>query len=506
MLYYQGVAEAGQKILANRQLLREQLTPSKRGLIIAMVGLPARGKSFISRKVERFLQWGGNRTQTFNVGKYRRDAVDPGKSGRSDFFDNNNPVVVAAREKMAMAALADALQFLDEGGKFAIFDATNSTVARRRQIADKVNDHGQYSLIWVEALCDDEEVVKFNMLTKVRYSPDFKDMSAEQAMKDLTARIRNYGEIYESVQDSEGAFIKLFNLSSKVMANHCYGRIAKSILPFLMAIHIGSRPIWLARAGPSDKGDGGQSGSDRNSSLSQEGHHFAELLAEFVQKRAARYWKESEKPQEATQVFTSTMPRAVASVCCMGQPPDKRSALNPIDKGVLGEGWWDVECPEDVPPWREVEKRHPEFMQQWKQDPLCCHFPGGESYLDVVMRLESVLIDVEMCTSPVLIVSHITTLQVLLAYFKGVPVAEAWKLSLPKRVVVEVSPTAGGSYACEESSAWLRRVKSKLQDTQPWLFPQRRSPKRMRSGRDWQWSSRCSTELQGLRHLHFPRA
>ncbi|CAJ1425032.1 unnamed protein product [Effrenium voratum] len=168
MLYYQGVAEAGQKILADRQLLREQLTPSKRGLIIAMVGLPARGKSFISRKVERFLQWGGNRTQTFNVGKYRRDAVDPGKSGRSDFFDNNNPVVVAAREKMAMAALADALQFLDEGGKFAIFDATNSTVARRRQIADKVNDHGQYSLIWVEALCDDEEVVKFNMLTKAR--------------------------------------------------------------------------------------------------------------------------------------------------------------------------------------------------------------------------------------------------------------------------------------------------------------------------------------------------
>ncbi|CAJ1375455.1 unnamed protein product [Effrenium voratum] len=247
-------------------------------------------------------------------------------------------------------------------------------------------------------------------------------------------------------------------------------------------------------------------GELQSSEVMAESVQTAEALRDFRRKRAElaafetpalRLKEEEEKrdANEATQVFTSTMPRAVASVCCMGQPPDKRSALNPIDKGVLGEGWWDVECPEDVPPWREVEKRHPEFMQQWKQDPLCCHFPGGESYLDVVMRLESVLIDVEMCTSPVLIVSHITTLQVLLAYFKGVPVAEAWKLSLPKRVVVEVSPTAGGSYACEESSAWLRRVKSKLQDTQPWLFPQRRSPKRMRSGRDWQWSSRCSTEL-----------
>ncbi|CAJ1425031.1 unnamed protein product [Effrenium voratum] len=99
------------------------------------------------------------------------------------------------------------------------------------------------------------------------------------------------------LKPKDGLRLRVVRLS-EVMANHCYGRIAKSILPFLMAIHIGSRPIWLARAGPSDKGDGGQSGSDRNSSLSQEGHHFAELLAEFVQKRAARYWKESEKPQE----------------------------------------------------------------------------------------------------------------------------------------------------------------------------------------------------------------
>ncbi|CAK9005050.1 unnamed protein product [Durusdinium trenchii] len=453
--YYNGSAEVGSKILSDRQLLREQLTPNARGLIVAMVGLPARGKSFISRKVERFLKWGGNRTQTFNVGKYRRDAVDPERSGKSDFFDNSNSDSVAQRMQMAMAALADAIKFLDEGGKFAIFDATNSTVARRQMITEKVTAGGQYSILWVEAVCDEREVVLFNMLTKVRYSPDFQHMTEEQAMQDLKQRIANYEKIYETVQDSEGAFIKLFNLSSKVMANHCYGRVAKSILPFLMAIHIGSRPIWLTRAGAGSPESKGQHGSDRASSLSQEGQDFAKRLAKFVKTRAQRYWERSGKPQEETQVFTSTMPRAVSSARCTAALIDQRSALNPIDKGVLGAGWWDVECAEDVPPWKEMDKRHPEFMKQFQQDPLYCQFPGGERYMDVVMRLESVLIDVEMCTSPVLIVSHITTLQVLLAYFKGIPVEEAWKLSLPKNMVVEVSPTEGGGFLSEEHDLCL---------------------------------------------------
>ena len=37
-----------------------------------MVGLPARGKSFISKKIERFLSWRGDEVQIFNVGERRR--------------------------------------------------------------------------------------------------------------------------------------------------------------------------------------------------------------------------------------------------------------------------------------------------------------------------------------------------------------------------------------------------------------------------------------------------
>jgi adenylylsulfate kinase-like enzyme len=37
-------------------------------IIIAMVELPARGKSYIARKVERYLNWTGLKATVFNIG------------------------------------------------------------------------------------------------------------------------------------------------------------------------------------------------------------------------------------------------------------------------------------------------------------------------------------------------------------------------------------------------------------------------------------------------------
>mmetsp|Transcript_42456 Transcript_42456/g.76285 ORF Transcript_42456/g.76285 Transcript_42456/m.76285 type:complete len:518 (+) Transcript_42456:48-1601(+) len=453
--YYSGAGSRSlHRSLSDRQIMREQLTPDALGLVVCLVGLPARGKSFISRKVERFLRWTGSNTRMFNVGKYRRDAVDATRSGRSEFFDSHNSAAMAARDRVALQALADALDFLDTGGKFAILDATNSTQSRRKLITDTVGAHSRpYSVIFVEAVCDDAEVLEVNMRTKVQFSPDFAHLTEEQALADLKMRIAKYEDVYETVQDSEGPFIKLYNLSSKVMANHCYGRVAKSILPYLMAIHVGSRPIWLVRAGSGQADEGTLNGNrapDRTSRLSQEGREFALSLAAWTFRRADGYWEDCGKKKEPTMVLTSTMPRAVATVSYSTLRNEQRAALNPIDKGVLGTGWWDVECPSDTPPWGEVERRHPEFMAQWRENPLRCHFPGGESYMDVIMRLESVLVDVEMCTRPVLIVSHVTTLQLLKAYFMGMPVEEAWQMQVKKNTVFEVIPTPGGGFQCEE--------------------------------------------------------
>lgn len=449
--YYRGApAAASPARTIERQQVREALTKDSNGVVLVMVGLPARGKSFISRKIENFVRWRGMETRVFNVGRYRRGLAAPEESGRSDFFDESNQIAKAARETAAQEALTDALTYLDAGGKIAIFDATNSSATRRTTIRDRVHQHNAaYSVLFVEVICNDKCVVEANMLNKVLHSPDFEGMGTEEALADLRARIAKYESVYETVHDDEGAYIKLFDLSSKVMAHHCYGRISKSVIPFLMGIHIGSRPIWLVRAGAGEANPQSPATSDRLKRLSTVGHKFARSLAAFVEQRTREYWDNAGKPAEPTHVFTSTMPRAIGSVSST-LAYEESSALNPIDKGTIGYGWWDVEIDGDVPPWSKLQVRHPEFWPQFRKDPLRCRFPGGECYMDVVRRLEGLLIEMEMSTKPLLIVSHITTLQVLLSYLRGLPVEDAWLLQVPKGAVFEAIPSLGGSFVVQE--------------------------------------------------------
>nr|BAH12949.1 unnamed protein product [Homo sapiens] len=56
--------------------------------LIVMVGLPARGKTYISKKLTRYLNWIGVPTREFNVGQYRRDVVKTYKS--FEFFLPDN--------------------------------------------------------------------------------------------------------------------------------------------------------------------------------------------------------------------------------------------------------------------------------------------------------------------------------------------------------------------------------------------------------------------------------
>jgi hypothetical protein len=59
---------------------RASLGPSGRGLVLAMVGLPARGKSYTAKKLARWLTWLGLRTRVFNLGSYRRARIGAGQA------------------------------------------------------------------------------------------------------------------------------------------------------------------------------------------------------------------------------------------------------------------------------------------------------------------------------------------------------------------------------------------------------------------------------------------
>ncbi|CAF3802160.1 unnamed protein product, partial [Rotaria sp. Silwood1] len=126
-----------------------------------MVGLPARGKTYMARKLARYLHWIGIKTQVFNVGDYRRDAVKV-YAGK-EFFDPDNVEAVAIRQQCAQNALEDMCSFLQSQGEVAIFDATNTTRERRRTIHKYCTEICCFRVFFVESICDSPEVIQANI-------------------------------------------------------------------------------------------------------------------------------------------------------------------------------------------------------------------------------------------------------------------------------------------------------------------------------------------------------
>jgi hypothetical protein len=128
----------------------------------------------------------GLRTRVFNVGAYRRKV---GGSEDAEFFDAANRAAAAKREELAWTVLNELLAWLRGGeGDVGIFDATNTTDQRRRLIIEHCNSQrkdqplgAEISVLFVESICDDPEVLENNIRQKIDSSPDYVRMSADQA-------------------------------------------------------------------------------------------------------------------------------------------------------------------------------------------------------------------------------------------------------------------------------------------------------------------------------------
>ncbi len=120
-----------------------------RPLAVVMVGLPARGKTYIARKLARYLSWTGYSAQVFNVGNYRRERF--GAKVPASFFDPTNNDGLSSRKKASGFAMDDMLAWFKSGGEIAIYDATNSTQGRRRWVLDQC-DRAQIDVIFIEEL------------------------------------------------------------------------------------------------------------------------------------------------------------------------------------------------------------------------------------------------------------------------------------------------------------------------------------------------------------------
>jgi hypothetical protein len=76
------------EIISKAPKLKKGAERSK--LVIILVGLPGRGKTFLCNKLKCYLNWLGHNTAHFNVGNYRRVQKDTTEVQDASFFDKNN--------------------------------------------------------------------------------------------------------------------------------------------------------------------------------------------------------------------------------------------------------------------------------------------------------------------------------------------------------------------------------------------------------------------------------
>jgi adenylylsulfate kinase-like enzyme len=125
-------------------------------LVVGLVGLPGSGKTYIARKVSRYLRWISYRTRVFSLAKYRLEKVG---SKKASFFDPDNQLHYQMRVKLMMLAVSEAMKYLNRDGEIAIIDGTNYCRSRRDLIRERVSQEEGFEILWIESIISSGELL-----------------------------------------------------------------------------------------------------------------------------------------------------------------------------------------------------------------------------------------------------------------------------------------------------------------------------------------------------------
>ncbi|KAI8974351.1 fructose-2,6-bisphosphatase [Pilobolus umbonatus] len=399
-----------------------------------MVGLPARGKTYISYKVSRYLAWLGIKTQVFSVGNYRRQLA--GDKLPASFFDRKNKEALKIRHEAAANALTDMLSWFDkEEGRVGLLDATHSTKMSRQWVYEELESR-HIQVLFIESICDDEHIIRSNIKDVKLSSPDYSHFSPEVATTEFLQRIKHYEAAYEPISEQHYSYIKLINVGSQYIINMIRGYLESRIIYYLMNLHTRPKRIWFTRHGESQFNVEDKIGGD--SGLSPRGEEYALLLPKLVQDNIG------DRP---LTVWTSSMKRTIQTARHLEFPKKQWKALDELDTGVCDGLTYD-----------EIAQRYPDEFAKRDEDKFNYRYQGGESYRDLVQRLEPVIMDLERHEN-ILIVSHQATIRCMYAYFMGISHEELPYTRIPLHTIIEIKPKA---YTCEEK---LYKVEVNAVDT-----------------------------------------
>mmetsp|Transcript_16932 Transcript_16932/g.12109 ORF Transcript_16932/g.12109 Transcript_16932/m.12109 type:complete len:511 (-) Transcript_16932:79-1611(-) len=442
------------------------LQPDK--FCIALTGIPGRGKTHISRRLGRYLDFfHALPVLVLHVADYRRKLCGALKD--AEWFDPHNEEAHIKREECMMAAVHDMNVFLGHHNSgVVILDSINETHVKRWNLTNAMQAAGAKAL-WIEVSNDDESFLSSQYRNAV-LSPDYMGMADEDAERDYRRRVEIFRAIFEPLDhdyyasiEQRWSYLKCDHSKQHFVVHNVKGHLFQKVVNFIMNMRTTSHAFYLTRHGQSEYNDLGRIGGD--SGLTAHGLRYAQKLAEFVERNIV---KDKDGNDVPARLWTSTMRRTKETAQFIKQSTIRiRSETDPSLEiewvQMRPRAWHHLDelfagsC--DGMTYEEIEEKFPDEWERRMVDKLAYRYPRGESYLDVIARLEPIIIEMERHQEPLLIVAHQGILRIIYAFYMGLSRAEAPYVSIPLNTIVQLTPRA---YDCLESRHQLYRPERAL--------------------------------------------
>jgi 6-phosphofructo-2-kinase/fructose-2,6-biphosphatase 2 len=163
----------------------------------------------------------------------------------------------------------------------------------------------------------------------------------------------------------------------------------------------------------------GKIGGDAN--ISHRGEAYARVLPDLVKKSAG---------DRKLTLWTSTLQRTIQTARYLNYEKLEWKALDEIDSGIC-----------DGLTYQEIEDQFPEDFKARDEDKYNYRYRGGESYRDVVIRLEPIIMEIERSEN-IMIVTHQAVLRCIYAYFMNVPQDRSPWMVVPLHTLIKLTPKA----------------------------------------------------------------
>lgn len=363
-------------------------------LYIALVGLPARGKSTIANRLKDNLHKDSIHVRIFNNGDLRRRLTGRSTS-HPEFYAPTNTEGVALREHIAMINIQRARNYLSGTGEVAILDATHASRQRRDKLSRLLDDH---PVLFIECVNEDDEILKASVLRKIML-PEFNGLASDEAIESFQKRIRYYQTIYSPLED-ERDFVCLDSLHNKILREEITDKIPfyDRIRDFLVTDTV--KNLYLVRHGETYFNRENRIGGDTE--LTETGWMQARAIADhFAGKKIPFIFTSDKKRTRQTATPSLKVQKHCETIAL--------KEFDEIDGGVC-------ECMT----YREIREKYPEIFSARRKDKYNYVYPRGEGYATMKDRIYTGIkkaLYLSGTADRIMIVGHQAVNRMIMAHF-----------------------------------------------------------------------------------------